>query len=68
MASKITLKAARVNSGMTQEELSKRLGVSRRLIIDWESGKAPMKAAYVYAFCAVTGFTPEDIILPESST
>ena len=35
----ITLKAARVNVGLTQEEVAKKLGVSKYTIGNWENAK-----------------------------
>lgn len=35
----ITLEAARVNAGYTQEQAASNLGVSRSTIINWENGK-----------------------------
>lgn len=35
---RITLKAARVNSGLTIEEASKKLGVTAPTLSSWESG------------------------------
>ena len=65
---KITLEAARVNTGLTQAELAERMGVSRQTVLDWESGKREMKTAYLYMFCAITGFSEDDILLPVKST
>lgn len=36
----ITLAAARVNAGFTQDEAAKRLGVSKATIVNWEGGKS----------------------------
>ena len=36
---KITLEAARVNTGLTQAQLADKMGVSRQSVIDWEGGK-----------------------------
>lgn len=36
---RISIKAARVNAGLTQREVAKTLGVSRETIINWEKGK-----------------------------
>ena len=65
---KITLEAARVNAGLTQAELAEKMDVSRQSVIDWESGKREMKTAYFYLFCHITGFSEDDILLPEKST
>lgn len=61
---KITLKAARINAGLTQDGLAEKLGVSRKMIVDWELGKAEMRPAYLLAICYITGFNEDDIIMP----
>lgn len=61
----ISLAAARVNAEMTQQELAKKLGVTRKSIQNWEHGKQKIKKANFIAFCAVTGFNEEDIFLPQ---
>ena len=35
----ISLAAARVNAGMTQEDVAKKMGISKQTIINWEKGK-----------------------------
>ena len=65
---KISFKAARVAANMTQEELAEKLDVSRSTVINWENGKTEMRMVYLYAFCHITGFSEDDIILPEVST
>lgn len=35
----ITLAAARVNAGYTQEEVAKKMGITKQTIINWEKGK-----------------------------
>lgn len=65
---KITLRAARVSKGWTQEQLAERLGVSRSTVFKWENGQADMRPAYFLAFCNLTGFDREDILLPEECT
>lgn len=37
---KISLEAARVNAGYTQEQAASKLGISRATIINWEKGRA----------------------------
>lgn len=65
---KIPLKAARVAAGYTQSELAEKIGVSRDSIIKWESGKTKIRPVNLYAFCAATGFTEDDILLPTRTT
>ena len=64
MAQRITMAAARVNKGLTQEELAAQLGVTRNTYNSWETGRAEMKTAYFIAFCQIVGFGPDDIIMP----
>jgi DNA-binding XRE family transcriptional regulator len=64
MAQRITMAAARVNAGLTQEELAAQLGVTRQTYASWEAGKAEMKTAYFIAFCQIVGFNSDDIVLP----
>lgn len=61
---KISMAAARVNAGLTQEEMARKLQVSRPTYASWESGKAEMKIAFFIAFCQITGFSTDDIYLP----
>lgn len=65
---KITLEAARVNAHLTQAQLAEKMGVSRQSVIDWENGNREMKTVYLHAFCYVTGFSPDDILLPLITT
>lgn len=65
---KITVEAARVNTKLTQAELAEKMGVSRETVVSWETGKRTMRTPYLYLFCNITGFSVDDIILPEKST
>lgn len=62
---KITLAAARVNAGFSQEKLAEKLSVSRSTIANWESGKTEISALNLSAFCKLTGFNMDDILLPK---
>lgn len=64
----ISIRAARVNANMTQQKLAERLGVSRRAVHDWETGKKRMTKSHKIAFCTVVGISEEDIFLPKEST
>nr|DAL90253.1 MAG TPA: helix-turn-helix domain protein [Caudoviricetes sp.] len=48
---KITLKAARVNAGLTQEQAAKELGISRSTLRNWEIGKSFPKQPDISAMC-----------------
>lgn len=65
---KITLKAARVNAGMTQKLVADRLGVSRCTILNWENGKQNIGIPQFTSLCGVYGVKAEDIFLPTNST
>ena len=36
----ISLAAARVNAGLTQEEVAKSMNISKNTLVNWEKGKA----------------------------
>ncbi len=65
---KITMAAARVNAGLTQEELAEKMRVSRSTVIDWENGRRIIRPAYLFSFCSIVGMTEDDILLPEKTT
>lgn len=59
---KISLASARVNAGMTQENVAKAMRVSKNTIVNWENGKVEMKPAQFKMYCEVVG-APEDVII-----
>jgi DNA-binding XRE family transcriptional regulator len=63
---KITLAAARVNAGMTQEDVAKKMQVSKFTVMNWENGKVQMKPAQFKMFCYVVGAPENCISLPEA--
>lgn len=48
---KITLKAARVNAGLSQEMAAKTLGISRSTLQNWEKGETFPKQPHILAMC-----------------
>ena len=58
----MTLKAARVNSGGTQEQAAKMMGVSRSLIQNWERGKSFPDAMHLKKIENAYGVSYDDII------
>lgn len=65
---KITIKAARVNSDLTQSEMAEKLGISLSLYQDIESGLREIKPIELYALCHVTGFAESELKLPKVSS
>lgn len=61
----LSLKAARVNAGLTQVEMAKRLDVAPVTIWKWETGKSEPKVNQFKKFCEVCGLKMDDIFLPE---
>lgn len=65
---KISLAAARVNAGMTQEEVAKKMQVSKSTIINWEKGKKILGVAQLYFLSNLYKIPIENIFLPFNST
>ena len=47
----ISMAAARVNAGLTQEEIAEKMQISRQTIVNWETGKVSPKPAQFKMFC-----------------
>lgn len=66
MENKLTLKAARVNAGLTQKELAKLMGKSETTIINWENSNGDaIKLGDFKRLCAILKVN-EDIIFFEN--
>ena len=48
---KITLKAARVNAGLTQQEVANELNVALSTVRNWETGTTMPKLSYFVKLC-----------------
>ena len=59
---KITLKAARVNAGLTQKEAAKVLKISNKTLLNWEKGVSFPKADKVEKICDLYGVAYDNII------
>ena len=68
MDAKITMKAARVNAGLTQDEIAKRMEVTRVTYLKWETGKVKIRLPQFKLFCDIVGIGPDGIFLPTKST
>ena len=58
---RITLKAARVNKGMTQNDVAKALGVTKKTVGSWENGKSVPNVDKIEAICTLFGLKYDDI-------
>ncbi len=61
---KISLKAARVNSNLTQEDVAMLLKKSKSTVNNWENGKTEIDKANFDSLCRIYNVHPDDIILP----
>lgn len=59
---RITLKAARVNAGLTQKEAAAKLHVSNKTLWNWEAGVRVPNINNVKAICELYGMSYDDII------
>jgi len=64
----ISLAAARVNAGFSQEELAKILEVDRQTIINWEKGHTKISGEWLLMWAQVCNFPIDYIFLPNKST
>lgn len=65
---KMTLKAARVNAGLTQKEFADRIGVGELTVSEWERGKRRVKIYYLPFISQALGISCDDIIFPQVIT
>jgi DNA-binding XRE family transcriptional regulator len=65
---KITMAAARVNAGLTQQELADKMQVTKQTIINWEKGRVIPKQAQFAMYCNICNVSQNYIFLPTFST
>ncbi|MBQ1296759.1 MAG: helix-turn-helix transcriptional regulator [Clostridiales bacterium] len=58
---KISMKAARVNAGLTQVEIAKRIGKSDATVLAWEKGRKSPRIEEFEAYCRECGVDPEKV-------
>lgn len=59
---KLTLKAARVNAGLTQKEVAEKLNISNKTVCSWETGATTPNALQVETLCALYNVTYDHLI------
>lgn len=65
---KITVKAARVNAGLTQEELANKMGVHRSTISSWETNPSTMQIKDAELLCKILNISISKIFFGCNST
>jgi transcriptional regulator with XRE-family HTH domain len=68
MTLKISLKAARINAGLTQEAVAAMLKKSKVTIINWEKGKTSIDKGNFDALCRLYSVDEDNIFLPSVAT
>lgn len=64
----ISLAAARVNAGLTQEDVAKKMKKSKQTIVNWEKGKVVPGIPEVEMLSRIYGIPQDNIFLPCYST
>ena len=65
---KITLKAARINAGLTQKEVANKLNISNRTLGKWENGLSFPKATMIDQLCDLYKISYDNLsFLPNNS-
>ncbi len=64
---KISLKTARVNAGLTQEEAARAVHRGKQTISAWESGQSIIDANSFLALCELYRLDVDHIFLPSES-
>lgn len=57
----ITLKAARINAGYNQTVAAELIGVSKKTLSNWETGKAFPSTKYIPVITGIYGIRYDDI-------
>ncbi len=60
----ISLAAARVNAGKTQEDVAKALNVSKNTVVAWEKGTTEPKISQARELSSFYGIPLDNIFLP----
>lgn len=64
MLNGISLRAARVNAGLSQKEMAKRMDRSQNTVCAWERGDKIPRVDELNLYCSICGCETSDIILP----
>lgn len=65
---KISLKAARVNAELTQEQVAEKMNIDRQTVINWEKGNTRVGTAQLMMLSQIYDLSVDYIFLPNKST
>lgn len=65
---KVSLKAARINADMTQDQACKAMNIAKSTLISWEQKKTFPTAIQLSKLCNLYNCTMDDIFVPETLT
>ena len=65
MLNQITMKAARVNAGLTQKEMANLLHRTNNTVMAWEKGHKMPRADEFQRYCEICGVETSDVLLPK---
>lgn len=60
----ISLAAARVNAGLTQEDIARKMHLNKQTIVNWEKGRIIPKPAQFEMYCRICNISKDNIFLP----
>lgn len=60
----LSIKAARVEKGYSQEALAQKLGISKRTLVAWENGEVAIKPVSMYALAYVLNYNIDELRVP----
>lgn len=63
----ISLAAARVNAGLTQEDVAKKMKISKNTLVNWEKGKAEPTVSQGRKLSVLYKIPLDNIFLPSKS-
>ena len=63
----ISLAAARVNAGLTQEDVAKKMKISKNTLVNWEKGKAEPTVSQGRRLSMLYKIPLDNIFLPSKS-
>ncbi|WP_220388014.1 helix-turn-helix transcriptional regulator [Lysinibacillus fusiformis] len=60
----LSIKAARVERGFSQEALAEKLGIGKRTLISWENGEVDVKPVSMFALAYVLNYDIDVLRVP----